>query len=145
MYPGSQAFFRDFLKVADTEAIFIEQLKMVLINELFELNGSSYETLKLSSGSNKMTRFDEYVVRPETVVIMRVLAKFLGLIYVKPFAYDGTRNLGVDSKQIDLRNMVNEMCNEMLLNSFIKFPLSLQTCPIFDIRGVLRKSIESNR
>lgn len=106
MYPGSQAFFRDFLKVADAEIIFIEQLKIVLINELLELNGSSYETLNLSSGSNKMTRFDEYVVRPETVAIMRVLAKFLGLVYVKPFAYDGTRNLGVDSRQIDQRNMV---------------------------------------
>lgn len=109
MYPGSQAFFRDFLKVADTEIIFVEQLKIVLINELLELNGSSYETLKLSSGSNKTTRFDEYVVRPETVAIMRVLAKFLGLIYVKPFAYDGTRNFGVDSRQIDQRNMVKSM------------------------------------
>ncbi|KAG4073020.1 hypothetical protein HA402_009439 [Bradysia odoriphaga] len=124
MYPGSQAFFRDFLKVAETEIIFIEQLKIVLINELLELNGSSYETINLSSGRNKITQFDEYVVRPETVAIMRVLAKFLGLIYVKPFAYDGTRNFGVDSRQIEQRNM---------------------TCPIFDIKGVLSKSIKSNR
>lgn len=110
MYPGSQAFFRDFLKVADTEIIFIEQLKIVLINELLELNGSSYETLNLSSGSNKMTRFDEYVVRPEIVAQLRVLAKFLGLIYGIPFAYDGTRNFGVDSRQIDQRNMVKHHC-----------------------------------
>lgn len=107
MYPGTQSFFRDFLKVADTEMAFIEQLKIILINELLELNGSSYETLNLSSGSNnKTTQFDEYVVRPETVVTMRVLAKFLGLIYGKPFVYDGIRNFGVDSRQIDQRNRV---------------------------------------
>lgn len=111
MYPGSQAFFRDFLKASDTEIIFIEQLKIVMINELLELNGSSYETLNLTSKSTKMTPFDEYVVRPETVAVMRVLAKFLGLIYVKPFVYDGPRNLGVDRRQIDQRNMVKSIIN----------------------------------
>lgn len=92
----------------------MEQLKIVLVAELMELNGSTYETLHLSVSESAdddvdrdATDFHEYVVRPEIILILRVLAKFLGLVVVRPYAYDGPRNTIVDSRQIEMRNLVS--------------------------------------
>lgn len=88
-------------------ATFLDQLKIVLIAELMELNGSTYETLHLSvSESSEDQQFHEYVVRPETISILRVLAKFLGLVVTRPYVFDGQRNTIVDNRQIELRNLV---------------------------------------
>ncbi|XP_058819510.1 protein disks lost isoform X2 [Topomyia yanbarensis] len=62
LFPGSQAFFRDFIIASETNQIFIEQLKAVLIHELLELNGSSYEVLNVSISENQHD--SEYVLLP---------------------------------------------------------------------------------
>lgn len=60
LFPGSQAFFRDFIIASESNQTFIEQLKAVLIHELLEMNGSSYEVLNVSSSDNQHDC--EYVV-----------------------------------------------------------------------------------
>lgn len=60
LFPGSQAFFRDFIIASETNQIFMEQLKAVLIHELLEMNGSSYEVLNVTGSKNQNN--GEYVV-----------------------------------------------------------------------------------
>lgn len=136
-FPGNQAFFKDFIIAAEHQTIFIEQLKIVLTNELINTNDSTYETLNLSTidddenedgvgggdgvGSNdgdgdaaartgsKIYRH-EYIVKPETLSTMSVLAKFLGLIVARPYVYEFGVNTIVDNRQIELRNKVNPHC-----------------------------------
>lgn len=108
LFPGLQAFFKEFLLAAEHTSVFIEQLKMALINELVDMNNSSYDTINLSMESDieGHHNFTEYVVLPENIVKMKVLAKFVGFIQARPYAYDGVRNPDVDNRQIQLRNMV---------------------------------------
>lgn len=119
LFPGNQSFFRDFIIAVENHSIFIEQLKIALICDLLEINNSSYETLNLSNSDNKNSE-TEFVVRPELITTLRVLAKFIGFIIAQPFNYDGQRSISVDSKQIDLRN---------------------STQPSFDVKSILIKSI----
>ncbi|XP_058056498.1 protein disks lost [Anopheles bellator] len=102
LFPGGQAFFRDFIVASENHQIFVEQLKVVLIHELLQMNGSSYEVFNVSDEPNP-TR-SEYVVRPETMSTMRVLAKFIGFVVARPFQYEGYRSTLVDNRQIELRN-----------------------------------------
>lgn len=99
---------------AEHNAVFVEQLKTTLISELLELNDSTYEVLSVKCGGD--TLFDleelaehakEYAVRSETIVKMRVLAKFIGLMVAKTHQYEGVRCTDVDVRQIMLRNKVN--------------------------------------
>ena len=60
LFPGSQAFFRDFILAAENNILFIEQLKIALIYELQEMNNSSYEVLNVSNSNNPND--NEYVV-----------------------------------------------------------------------------------
>lgn len=109
LFPGQQAFFKEFLLAAENNSVFIEQLKAALINELVEMNNSSYDTINLSMDAadhHEGRHFIEYVVLPENIVKMKVLAKFVGFIQARPYAYDGIRNVDVDSRQIQLRNSV---------------------------------------
>lgn len=70
------------------------------------MNNSSFETLNLTA-ENDVNTFNEYVVRPETLNTMRVLAKFIGLLLSRPHQYDGPRNTEMDNRQIQLRNAVS--------------------------------------
>lgn len=47
LFPGNQAFFRDFILACDQKMIFLEQLKVALISELMEVNDSSFDVLKI--------------------------------------------------------------------------------------------------
>lgn len=111
LFPGNQQFFKEFVLSAQNCGTFLEQLKIVLIAELMELNGSTYETLHLSVSESAdvddAQDFHEYVVRPEIILVLRVLAKFLGLVAIRPYAYDGPRNTIVDGRQIEMRNLVS--------------------------------------
>lgn len=111
-FPGHQIFFKDFIIAAEHQTNFIEQLKIVLTNELMEINDSSYETLNLStideSTINEHEHRPEYIVKPETLSTMSVLAKFLGLIVARPFIYEFGVNTTVDNRQIELRNKVSQ-------------------------------------
>lgn len=122
LFPGSQAFFRDFIIASESNQTFIEQLKAVLIHELLEMNGSSYEVLNVSSSDNQHDC--EYVVRPESTTTMRVLAKFIGYIISRPFSYDSYRNTTVDNRQIQLRNTL---------------------LPLFDVKSILLSAIAERK
>uniref|UniRef100_A0A182MP51 Codanin-1 C-terminal domain-containing protein n=1 Tax=Anopheles culicifacies TaxID=139723 RepID=A0A182MP51_9DIPT len=122
LFPGSQMFFRDFIVASESNQIFIEQLKAVLIHELLQMNGSTYEIFSICGGEN--TTRAEYVVRPETIATMRVLAKFIGFIIARPFQYEGGRNTIVENRQIELRNLL---------------------LPPFDVQPVLLRSIAERK
>jgi hypothetical protein len=51
LFPGNQAFFRDFIICCDFHMMFIEQLKIALISELLQMNDSSMETLCITHGN----------------------------------------------------------------------------------------------
>jgi hypothetical protein len=51
LFPGNQAFFRDFILCCDFHMMFIEQLKIALISELLQMNDSSMETLSVTHGN----------------------------------------------------------------------------------------------
>ncbi|XP_053691841.1 protein disks lost, partial [Sabethes cyaneus] len=122
LFPGSQAFFRDFIIASETNQIFMEQLKAVLIHELLEMNGSSYEVLNVTGSENQHDC--EYVVRPESTTTMRVLAKFIGYIISRPFNCDSYRNSTVENRQIELRNAL---------------------LPLFDVKSILLKAIAERK
>lgn len=106
-FPGNQIFFKDFIIAAVHQTTFIEQLKMILTNELMDINDSSYETLNLSTTDDtEHEHLHEYIVKPETLSTMSVLAKFLGFIVARPFIYEFGMNTTVDNRQIELRNKV---------------------------------------
>ncbi|XP_053675612.1 protein disks lost [Anopheles nili] len=104
LFPGSQMFFRDFILASENYPAFVEQLKAGLVHELLQMNGSSYELFNISESESKSR--PEYVVRPETIATMRVLAKFLGFIIARPFQYEGCESTLVKNRQIELRNML---------------------------------------
>lgn len=108
LFPGVQIFFKDFIIATEFKCTFVEQLKTFLCSELVEMNDSSYETLTLTAnGKAANGAFNEYVVRPETLSTMRVLAKFLGFVLARPHQYEGPRNTEMDNRQIQLRNAVS--------------------------------------
>lgn len=60
----------------------------------------------LNSNGHSLPLFSPAVqVGPETMSIMRVLAKFLGFVVAMPFQYEGNQNKLVDNKQVELRNL----------------------------------------
>uniref|UniRef100_A0A182JE33 Codanin-1_C domain-containing protein n=1 Tax=Anopheles atroparvus TaxID=41427 RepID=A0A182JE33_ANOAO len=118
LFPGSQTFYRDFIVASENHPMFIEQLKPVLIHELLQMNGSSYDIFSI--GDEKCKNRTEYVVRPETIATMRVLAKFLGFIVARPFQYEGCRSTIVENRQIELRNTL---------------------LPLFDVKPIVLRSV----
>lgn len=106
LFPGQQGFFRDFIIAADNSPIFLEQLKVVLIHELIELNNSSPETSNIVDIDQSSDETD-YLIRPENLSTLRVLAKFIGFIVSRPFKYGSVVNPLVDETQISLRNTVS--------------------------------------
>ncbi|XP_031618748.1 protein disks lost [Contarinia nasturtii] len=122
-FPGFQMFFKDFIIAAEHQTTFIEQLKIVLTNQLIEINDSSYETLNLSTSDEEDEHENrhEYIVKSETLSTLSVLAKFLGFIVARPFIYEFGMNTTVDSRQIELRNKIRTMIDikEILKKSII--------------------------
>lgn len=126
-FPGNQTFFKDFIIAAEDNVTFIEQLKIIITNELIEMNDSTFETLNLSTvDENDSELMHEYVVKPETLSNLSVLAKFLGLILARPFIYEFGNNMHVDSRQIELRNKASRFAfpiftENVFLNHFFRF------------------------
>jgi hypothetical protein len=54
LFPGNQAFFRDFIICCDFHMMFTEQLKIALISELLQMNDSSMETLSIARGNGSV-------------------------------------------------------------------------------------------
>lgn len=111
LFAGSQAFFRDFITCCDQHLIFMEQLKISLINELMQINDSTIEVFCITQSNdddvnNGTILKEEFIVRPEAMITMRVLAKFVGFVISRPYTYDGYRNTLVDQKQSQIRNFV---------------------------------------
>lgn len=52
LFPGNQAFFRDFIICTDFHMMFMEQLKIALISELLQMNDSSMETLSIAPNND---------------------------------------------------------------------------------------------
>lgn len=112
LFPGNQAFFRDFIICCDQHVVFMEQLKISLIYELMQLNDSSMDALCITSEDNKTENFrEEFTVRAETMTTLRVLAKFVGFVISRPYAFETSyRNTLVDQKQAQIRNSVSSLC-----------------------------------
>lgn len=112
LFPGNQAFFRDFIICCDNYMMFMEQLKISLISELMQMNNSSIDTLCITPTNNDEKNVkevkEEFIVRAETMTTMRVLAKFIGFVVSRPFSFDGYRNTLVDQKQSEIRNLVRK-------------------------------------
>lgn len=120
-FPGVQAFFREFIKEARS-IVFAEQIKLALFAELMVLNNSTFEILSIDnikSGESNNCFSNEFVVRPEVITSMLVLAKFLGLVSAQPFIYEGF-NTAVDKKQFLLRNQLlpNFDLNRIVCNAY---------------------------
>lgn len=113
-FPGIQTFFRDFIGCCDQHMIFMEQLKISLVNELMQIN-DSMEAFSITSGQEDEDKSlsAEYIVKAETLTTLRVLAKFIGYVVARPYTYDGYRNPLVDKKQSQIRNLVR---NELKIN-----------------------------
>lgn len=113
LFPGNQAFFRDFIICCDNHMIFMEQLKISLINELMQINNSPLETFRITPANNEVNNEislkEEFIVRAETMTTMRVLAKFVGFVVSRPYRFDGYRNTLVDQKQLQIRNLVSQL------------------------------------
>lgn len=112
LFPGSQAFFRDFITCCDQHMIFMEQLKISLINELMQINDSTMEVFCITRSNDdesneKIIASEEFIVRSEAMTTMRVLAKFVGFVISRPYSYEGYRNPQVDQKQSEIRNFVS--------------------------------------
>lgn len=110
LFPGTQAFFRDFILCCDHYRVFMEQLKISMISELIQMNDSSIEMfciLPITNDGKQIDTNGDYVVQAETMVTMRILAKFIGFIASRPYTYEGYRNIIVDQKQSKMRNMVS--------------------------------------
>lgn len=110
LFPGSQAFFRDFITCCDHHMIFMEQLKISLINELMQINDSTMEVFSItrSNDDEKTSVGEEFIVRSEAMTTMRVIAKFTGFVISRPYTYEGYRNTLVDQKQSEIRNFVRK-------------------------------------
>jgi codanin-1 len=108
-FAGNQTFFRDFIVCCDQHMIFMEQLKISLVNELLQINDSSMETLCISPVDETLEKSfpEEFVVSAEMMTTMRVLAKFVGFVISRPYSYEGYRNTLVDQQQSQIRNLVS--------------------------------------
>lgn len=112
LFPGSQAFFRDFITSCEQHLVFMEQLKISLINSLMQINDSTMDVfcITVSNDDDKRKRAlqEEFIVRADAITTMRVLAKFVGFVVSRPYSYEGYRNTLVDQKQSEMRNFVSK-------------------------------------
>ncbi|XP_053954385.1 protein disks lost [Anastrepha ludens] len=114
-FPRNQAFFRDFISEAKSIPFF-EQLKMALYSQLIALNNSTFEQLNLSDNrdadefetENDKSENSEFIVRPEVLTSMIILAKFLGFVTAYPYCqnlYTSAISGNIEKKQLILRSL----------------------------------------
>lgn len=79
LFPGNQAFFRDFILACDQNMMFLEQLKVALISELMEVNDSSFDVLKVVVPriGNKKNEEEKF--------LLEFKVSFLSYFYLKAF------------------------------------------------------------
>lgn len=140
-FPRNQAFFRDFITEARSIP-FVEQLKMALYFQLITLNNSTFEQTNLLSDNrdadeletdNDKAESSEFIVRPETLASMIILAKFLGFVTAYPYSqhlHTTTISVSIEKKQLLLRNLFKPHFNvsHHLLEA-IKYSKMLITLP----------------
>lgn len=61
-FPGKQSFFRDFYLAAEYNYVFVEQLKLSIINTLIEIDSASFETINANFNGESLTECDEVIV-----------------------------------------------------------------------------------
>ncbi|KAM8710316.1 hypothetical protein ACLKA7_017017 [Drosophila subpalustris] len=86
-FPRTQAFFRDFISGCGSVA-FLVQLQLALYVQLLRHNDSSFELLPLQSSEEEEHEEQvaaPYVVRPQAMAELLMLAKFLGYVYALPY------------------------------------------------------------
>ncbi|XP_034483567.1 protein disks lost [Drosophila innubila] len=81
-FPRTQAFFRDFISGCGSVA-FLVQLQLALYVQLLRHNDSSFELLQLQEDEEQLAA--PYVVRPQAMAELLMLAKFLGYVYALPY------------------------------------------------------------
>lgn len=88
-FPRTQAFFRDFISCCGSVA-FLVQLQLALYVQLWRHNDSSFELQQLQPDEEQEGAVAEqvtapYVVRPQAMAELLMLAKFLGYVYALPY------------------------------------------------------------
>lgn len=88
-FPRTQAFFRDFISCCGSVA-FLVQLQLALYVQLWRHNDSSFELQQLQpdeeqEGAGAEQVAAPYVVRPQAMAELLMLAKFLGYVYALPY------------------------------------------------------------
>ncbi|XP_062134457.1 protein disks lost [Drosophila sulfurigaster albostrigata] len=85
-FPRTQAFFRDFISNCGSIA-FLVQLQLALYVQLLRHNDSSFELLPLQPDDDEAEQEQAapYVVRPQAMAELLMLAKFLGYVYALPY------------------------------------------------------------
>ncbi|XP_068149620.1 LOW QUALITY PROTEIN: protein disks lost [Drosophila tropicalis] len=87
-FPRSQSFFRDFINECGSLA-FMEQLKLALYVQLLRCNDSTFEMVQMQQNQEEdqppSTQQGAFIVRPQILANMLILAKFLGYIMALPF------------------------------------------------------------
>ncbi|KAH8366012.1 hypothetical protein KR093_008165, partial [Drosophila rubida] len=102
-FPRTQAFFRDFISGCGSMA-FLVQLQLALYAQLLRHNDSSFELLPLQPADDDDAEQEQaapYVVRPQAMAELLMLAKFLGYVYALPYNR-GTTNYACP-QQLQLR------------------------------------------
>lgn len=88
-FPRTQAFFRDFISSCGSVA-FLMQLQLALYLQLLRHNDSNFELQQLQPDEEDEGAVAEqvaapYVVRPQAMAELLMLAKFLGYVYALPY------------------------------------------------------------
>lgn len=104
-FPRTQAFFRDFISSCGSVA-FLMQLQLALYLQLLRHNDSSFELQQLQpdeedEGAGAEQIAAPYVVRPQAMAELLMLAKFLGYVYALP--YNRSPATHVCPQQLQLR------------------------------------------
>ncbi|XP_023167053.2 protein disks lost [Drosophila hydei] len=101
-FPRTQAFFRDFIGECGSLA-FLVQLQLALYVQLLRHNDSSFELLPLNPDGEEDGEVVQspFIVRPQALAELLMLAKFLG--YVCAFPYNRSPNSYACPQQLQLR------------------------------------------
>ncbi|XP_017481639.1 PREDICTED: protein disks lost [Rhagoletis zephyria] len=115
-FPRNQAFFRDFIIEAKSLP-FGEQLRMALYSQLLNLNNSTFEQLNVLNDNKEADELEpqddkgeinEFIVRPEVLASMIILAKFLGFVTAYPYSQSlhvANMSGNIEKKQLTLRSL----------------------------------------
>jgi len=124
-FSGMQEFFRDFLRIAGGNHVFLAHLKNSLATSITDLNDKVFEVKKSGDLGNPFEEPNDenfYVA----ILSLRVLAKFLGYVEALPYFYSQATISG-----------------EKLLNAQIN--LRKKYAPCLDIYRMLKESASRRR